>query len=424
MKIPRLDWKFTQVFGDRNVVERVQKEDVISAMAFSQRGNFMALGDNAGRLIVFEKGQVKKSRKGYLEFAYLTELQSHLHDFDVLKSQDIDEHINSIQWLKREGHNMFLLSTNDKTVKLWKIGEKRIKKSLPFENKMGLKREALGMPHLVDIDKGYTPSLKRTFPNLHTYTINTVSAVPNGENFITSDDVGIYLWNLERPERVLKLFELNHKRQDEMQKLITCCDFHPSNDFSFAFSTSDGVLSLCDLRVSKRFERSAKRSKPVEMVNNFFTPFLKNISSVKFTPDGKFLVARDYLSVKTWDVRNLDRPFRVTNLYEPLKSRLCDLFDKDHVYDKFKVSTSACSSHFATGLYNNRFHIADIGGERNLQFELNFQRKTVSNQIPDNYFETLGANFDFNKKVLLTAWHPQASCVAIASLNCLFFYNA
>ena len=175
MNISKLDWKFTQVFGDRSVVERVQKEDIISAMAFSQRGNFMALGDNAGRLIVFEKSQHKKSKKGYLEFSYLTELQSHLHDFDVLKSQDIDEHINSIQWLKRQGHNMFLLSTNDKTVKLWKIGEKRIKKSVPFENKMGLKKDILTMPRLVEIDKGYTPSLKRTFPNLHTYTINTIS---------------------------------------------------------------------------------------------------------------------------------------------------------------------------------------------------------------------------------------------------------
>lgn len=424
MNVPKLEWKFTQVFGDRSVVERVQKEDIISAMAFSKRGNFMALGDNAGRLIVFEKNQMKKSKKGYLEFSYLTELQSHLHDFDVLKSQDIEEHINSIVWLKREGPNMFLLSTNDKTVKLWKIGEKRIRKSVPFENRAAVKRDSLAMPKLMDVDKGYTPSLKRTFPNLHTYSINTVSVVPNGENFITSDDVAVYLWNLERSDRVLRLFELNYKRQDEMQKLITCSDFHPTNDFSFTFATSDGILSLCDLRVSKNFSQSAKRSKPVDMPNNFFTPFLKNISSVKFTPDGKFLVARDYMSLKTWDVRNLDKPFSVTHLYEPLKSRLCDLFDKDHVYDKFKVSASPCSTHVVTGLYNNRFHVVDLAGEKNLQFELNFQRKTIINKIPENYFETLGGNFDFNKKVLLSAWHPNSNCVAIASLNCLFFYNA
>jgi serine/threonine-protein phosphatase 2A regulatory subunit B len=424
MNIPKMDWKFTQVFGDRSIVERVQKEDIISAMAFSQKGNFIALGDNAGRLIIFEKNPLKKSKKGFLDYSYLSELQSHLHDFDVLKSQDINEHINSIEWLKREGNNMFLLSTNDKTVKLWKLGEKKVKKSIPFENKNQITRETLSMPKLTQIDKGYTPSLKRTFPNLHSFSINTISSVPNNENFITSDDFGIYLWNLEKPEKVLKLFELGCKKPDEMQKLITCCDFHPTNDFSFTFSTSDGILSLCDLRVSKSFNKSAKKSKPVETKNNFFTPFLKNISNVKFTPNGKFLVARDYLSVKIWDVRNLDKPYSTTNLYESLKSRLCDLFDRDYVYDKFKVSTSPCSSHFVTGLYNNHFHVADIQGQKNLQFELNFKKKTIMKNIPDGHFETLNNDFDFNKKVLLSSWHPQTNCLAIASMNCLFFYNA
>lgn len=41
-----------------------------------------------------------------------------------MKSLEIEEKINQIRWLKRKNASQFLLSTNDKTVKLWKISEK------------------------------------------------------------------------------------------------------------------------------------------------------------------------------------------------------------------------------------------------------------------------------------------------------------
>lgn len=41
-----------------------------------------------------------------------------------MKSLEIEEKINQIRWLKRKNASHFLLSTNDKTVKLWKISEK------------------------------------------------------------------------------------------------------------------------------------------------------------------------------------------------------------------------------------------------------------------------------------------------------------
>ena len=54
------------------------------------------------------------------EYQYLTEFQSHKPEFDYLKSVDIDECINVIAWVKTSEQSRMLLSTNDKTVKLWK----------------------------------------------------------------------------------------------------------------------------------------------------------------------------------------------------------------------------------------------------------------------------------------------------------------
>jgi serine/threonine-protein phosphatase 2A regulatory subunit B len=53
-QIPKQDWKFLQVFGDKASSDNVSDEDIISAIAFDKTGRLLSLGDRAGRLIVFE----------------------------------------------------------------------------------------------------------------------------------------------------------------------------------------------------------------------------------------------------------------------------------------------------------------------------------------------------------------------------------
>lgn len=59
-----------------------------------------------------------------------------------------------------------------------------------------------------------------------------------------------------------------------------------------------------------------------------------------------------------------------------------------------------------TGNFNSTFHVIDRTGENNLQFELNFKKKTIVRPIPKKFFENLGSNYDFNMKVVRTAFHP------------------
>lgn len=60
------------------------------------------------------------------EFRFFTEFQSHEPEFDYLKSLEIEEKINQIKWLPRRNAAHFLLTTNDKTIKLWKVSNKPI----------------------------------------------------------------------------------------------------------------------------------------------------------------------------------------------------------------------------------------------------------------------------------------------------------
>ncbi|KAE8688547.1 F-box family protein [Hibiscus syriacus] len=62
------------------------------------------------------------------EFRYKTEFQNHEPELDYLKILEIEEKINKIRWCQATSGALFLLSTNDKTIKFWKVQEKKVKK--------------------------------------------------------------------------------------------------------------------------------------------------------------------------------------------------------------------------------------------------------------------------------------------------------
>lgn len=47
-----------------------------------------------------------------------------IFQFDYLKSLEIEEKINKIRWCQTANGALFLLSTNDKTIKFWKVRKK------------------------------------------------------------------------------------------------------------------------------------------------------------------------------------------------------------------------------------------------------------------------------------------------------------
>ena len=96
----------------------------ITSLEFSSDGEMLAIGDEAGRVIVLSTAPEPTSRHGLRKAQFLLEFQSHLKGFDQLNSKDIPEKVICIEWLRREPHRKLLLTCNDGTVKLWKISKK------------------------------------------------------------------------------------------------------------------------------------------------------------------------------------------------------------------------------------------------------------------------------------------------------------
>ncbi|QLG74297.1 hypothetical protein HG535_0G01810 [Zygotorulaspora mrakii] len=374
MALDDFDFKFSQCFGDKADIV-VTEADIITAVEFDRKGDYLATGDRGGRVVLFERNNGK-----HCEYKFLTEFQSHDAEFDYLKSLEIEEKINQIKWLRPTQRSHFLLSTNDKTIKLWKVYEKNVKlvsennlsegQSIPkFKNsntnntpshKMDqFTLHSLKLPRLSQHDKIIAAAPKRIYSNAHTYHINSISINSDQETFISADDLRINLWNLDIPDQSFNIVDIKPANMEELTEVITSAEFHPDQCNLFMYSSSKGTIKLCDMRQNALCDFRAKTFEEfLDPVNhNFFTEITSSISDVKFSPNGRYIASRDYLTVKIWDINMDNKPLKTINIHDQLKERLSDTYENDAIFDKFEVSFSGDSASVMTGSYNNNFMI-------------------------------------------------------------------
>lgn len=73
---------------------------------------------------------------------------------------------------------------------------------------------------------------------------------------------------------------------------------------------------------------------------SFFSEIISSISDVQFSPDGRYILARDYLTLKIWDINMESKPVQTININDNLRSNLCDLYENDCIFDKFECMFS------------------------------------------------------------------------------------
>jgi serine/threonine-protein phosphatase 2A regulatory subunit B len=124
--IPAINWVYANGLGERDPAS-ITDHDVLTAINFDKTGEFLSVGDKGGRVIIFKRIRSKKKSR-VDDFEYFTEFQSHEPGFDYLKSAEIEEKINAIEWINNKSSSLQLLSANDKTIKLWKLYYNKKKK--------------------------------------------------------------------------------------------------------------------------------------------------------------------------------------------------------------------------------------------------------------------------------------------------------
>ncbi|WVZ01199.1 hypothetical protein V8G54_027268 [Vigna mungo] len=573
-----LDWKFSQVFGERTAGEEVQEVDIISAIEFDKSGDHLATGDRGGRVVLFERTDTKDhgaSRRDlermdysisrHPEFRYKTEFQSHEPEFDYLKSLEIEEKINKIRWCLTANGALFLLSTNDKTIKFWKVSteealqqsreqcyallsrqlvlpaipsllitykrpniphvqEKKVKKisemNIDLSKSMGngciasssnssssrpylanggspdrsynyisndfsfppggipslrlpmvvgqssallafpmnavivlrLKQAGKNRLNLQDLVSSHESSLvarcRRVYAHAHDYHINSISNNSDGETFISADDLRINLWNLEISSQSFNIVDVKPANMEDLTEVITSAEFHPTHCNMLAYSSSKGSIRLVDLRQSALCDSHSKLFEEQEAPGSrsFFTEIIASISDIKFGKDGRYILSRDYMTLKLWDINMDSGPVATFQVHEYLRPKLCDLYENDSIFDKFECCLSGDGLRVATGSYSNLFRVFGCAPGSAEATTLEASKNPMRRQVPTPSrpsrslgnsltrvvrrgaeapgVDANGNSFDFTTKLLHLAWHPSENSIACAAANSLYMYYA
>ncbi|CAH1396387.1 unnamed protein product [Nezara viridula] len=391
-----IQWCFSQVKGTLD--DDVTEADIISCVEFNHDGDLLATGDKGGRVVIFQRDPViwhevgigEKLPRKLMEPLYEVESQIRVGR-DAADTHNV---LGVHNWIVA-----IVALWKYKTIKLWKVSE-RDKKVEGYNTKEenGQMRDpscitALRVPVIKPMELMVEASPRRIFANAHTYHINSISVNSDQETYLSADDLRINLWHLEITDQSFNIVDIKPANMEELTEVITAAEFHPLEFFE----------------------------EPEDPTNrSFFSEIISSISDVKVSNSGRYMISRDYLSVK---------------VHEYLRSKLCSLYENDCIFDKFECCWAGNDQYIMTGSYNNFFRMFDRASRRDVTLEASREiakPKTVLKPRKVYQVCTGGKRkkdeisvdcLDFNKKILHTAWHPTENIIAVAATNNLFLFQ-
>lgn len=395
-------------------------------------------------MVLFERSK-KPTASINCEYEFFTEFQSHEPEFDYLKSLEIEEKINQIRWLKPKHNSHHLLTSNDKTIKLWKV----YNKTFSLETGLNMCDQAdqslqsvneLRIPKSTKLETRPEAKLKRVFANAHTYHINSISLNSDEETFISADDLRINLWNLDVSDQSFNIVDLKPAVMEELSEVITAAQCHPIDCNLFIYSSSKGNVRLGDMRQSALCDQHTKRYEAPNDFHDksFFSEIIASISDIKFSHDGRYFLTRDFMNVRVWDINMESQPVETIKIHEYLRPKLCDLYESDCIFDKFEAWFSSDDKQIMSGSYNNHFKVSTraSGASVTLEAARDSIEGPLHTLIPKRVFpgdapriprptraDAFTNSLDYNQKILHASWHPSRPVLAVAAVHNLFLFR-
>jgi len=407
--------KQMQSFSTTTDQEEVERTDILTAASFSEDGSYIAIGDKGGRIWVYStqegkarckprshenpnreegcKVDIEPEQEVYSDYDFYGQFQSHETEFDYLKSLEIEERINVIQWCPLGSNALTLLAANDRCIKLWKIFEKPLLKPLYGHDKAPVENiESLKIPRLNTTEILTAAIPRRTYTFAHTYHINSLTLSSDKEHFVSADDLRINLWNIETSSHTFCIADLKPENMEDLSCVIKHVDFHPVHCNIFSYGTSQGELLLADLRANSTVKKASKIFHSASKMRDFFSDLAEQVLHSSFSKaDTNKVVVRDFKTVKVWDLRSEKEPLRTVPLPGFTTQNMEHLYQNEGIFDKFQVSTSANSSTFVTGAYNGEFVI--FNWETGEQYSYRVNSNRLPKDLPTSETPLVGGGF-------------------------------
>ena len=317
-----------------------------------------------------------------------------------------------------------MLTTNEKTIKLWKLHSSYKRKYRPA-NKNAKNEKDLEIPQSKQENfKSWDHEMKRSFPNFHLSTVNHLSVCSDNMSFVSADDLQVLLWNVESKNSAYKILDIRSENLEEEEELITSVQYHPFLDHQLICSSSEGTVRVIDLRTSSTADNTAImiREKAEQKVPNLLLDVLASISDATYMPDGRQILTRDFIKVKRWDLAMPGKPLDVVTFYPPIRHKLANLFENQLIFERFNIAPSPCGKFFATGFFGGHCFIHSFEQGKNVRMEVGLNKKILPKAIVEIPTQ-LPADYNFDLKVEKVKWHPKLNFVTATMLNSMFVFE-
>ena len=395
-------------FGDHVPLSQFKPDDTISTLAFSSDGQFLASGDQAGRVVVFRlNGRVTATSKPTVSF--ITQVHAHKAQFDYFRSELSEMKVNSLKWVQRQSLNPLLLSCNSHDAKLWSFKASPKITWNPY-NPQQQSIDTFVFPTARQSDTKYTSECVKTFTDIQTEYIVDLQCLPDQRSFLMVDVSCVKLWDIERDVKSVCLCKVSQQEPE-----ITTSAIH--NNFPSAFLIGDdyGVCRILDMRQqaedltpSIEVDTSLHASKSQQMEG------CDSVGSVVFSPDGNYFAVRRFGDVQLWDMRQPSAPAAKHDV-QWFPGQMEWLVSDDYVKDQFRTAFTP-NGKIVTGCYSADFIAWDWKTGKTSR------HKAISTRTPRPPPEP---GRDFSKRVTVCESHPNQEIIAVVSTAALFvFYEA
>ena len=428
-----MEWRFNQFLGEKLTYEQIKEDPenesfLVTNIKFSNDGQNVVVTDKGGRAIIFKKNTEQK--KGLPKLDYFFEYPAQEKDFDAHKSVEYSEEIKGLQILPSSNYKKLdILTAGYRIIKLDRIYEDIIPE---FDN------DSL-IPKFNSTKSEIKSKTKKKFCCYGSGEINSLSLnKENPNNFISSDEYKVYLWDLNLSEKDLYTpVDIEPKTEEnDLSEKITKSIYMDYNPHIFIYGTNLGNIRVCDLRTNTdrlKFETSYKDEK-TDLSSTIANSLLcvHDISSV--LNDKYSFATRHYLSVNLWDIRKQNEPSSKFLLYEPLINKLSYLYQKNYINDKFSLSLDKTGQFILTGGYNNMFHVIDIEQRLNTQIVIDDNNEKLMNTNVIRKINAKGScfykkddqsinNINFDKKIQNQVFSPIENYSLLIVYNCIYSYS-
>lgn len=161
---------------------------------------------------------------------------------------------------------------------------------------------------------------------------------------MSADDRSVNIWDLNNyNSTAYNLVNLNSQgKKQQMPYLISSAVFNRFSQSSlFMYTTSNGLINICDIREKSDFSRKASITLSTQTESNpsVFSHWLNYVSQASFLRDSNLVVSRDFMTVRQWDLRTGKALF-AAEVSDSMSRSLSVLHRNDALDDQFFMTVS------------------------------------------------------------------------------------